>query len=128
MTQIALLGDSVIDNKAYAERGPDVTEQARALAQWKVTSLAVDGATACRPSLPPPGSVRVFGALHRDVEVTRLEFHFDSHKVNGAARVKFVGCGWKEAARPRAARNASEGLNGGEGLDAKSGTAAARTR
>jgi len=46
MTHIALLGDSVIDNKAYVGSGPDVTEQLRTLAaeDWKVTRLAVDGA------------------------------------------------------------------------------------
>src|SRR3954469_4905603 len=47
MTHIALLGDSVIDNKAYVDRGPDVAEQVRMLApkEWKVSRLAVDGAT-----------------------------------------------------------------------------------
>ena len=46
MTHIALLGDSVIDNKAYVGDGPDVAEQVRMLApkEWKVTRLAVDGA------------------------------------------------------------------------------------
>jgi hypothetical protein len=45
MTHIALLGDSVIDNKAYVGQGRDVAEQLRTLApQWQVTRLAVDGA------------------------------------------------------------------------------------
>jgi hypothetical protein len=46
MTHIALLGDSVIDNKTYVGDGPDVAEQVRMLApkEWKVTRLAVDGA------------------------------------------------------------------------------------
>ena len=46
MTHIALLGDSVIDNKAYVGRGPDVAEQVRKLVpnEWKVTRLAIDGA------------------------------------------------------------------------------------
>ena len=46
MTHIALLGDSVIDNKAYVGRGPDVAEQVRNLVpdEWKVTRLAIDGA------------------------------------------------------------------------------------
>ena len=46
MTHIALLGDSVIDNKAYVGRGPDVAEQLRELVpnEWKVTRLAIDGA------------------------------------------------------------------------------------
>ena len=46
MTHIALLGDSVIDNKAYVGHGPDVAEQLRMLApkEWEVTRLAVDGA------------------------------------------------------------------------------------
>jgi hypothetical protein len=44
MPHIALLGDSVIDNKAYVA-GPDVAEQLKTLVprQWKVTRLAVDG-------------------------------------------------------------------------------------
>ena len=46
MTHIALLGDSVIDNKAYVGAGPDVAEQVRMLApkEWRVARLAVDGA------------------------------------------------------------------------------------
>jgi hypothetical protein len=46
MPHIALLGDSVIDNKAYVGGGPDVAEQLKKIApeQWKVTRLAVDGA------------------------------------------------------------------------------------
>ena len=46
MTHIALLGDFIIDNKAYVGRGPDVTEQVRKLVpdEWKVTRLAIDGA------------------------------------------------------------------------------------
>jgi hypothetical protein len=46
MTHIALLGDSVIDNKAYVNGGPDVTEQLRNLLakEWRVTRLALDGA------------------------------------------------------------------------------------
>jgi hypothetical protein len=46
MTHIALLGDSVIDNKAYVGVEPDVAEQVRMLVprQWGVTRLAVDGA------------------------------------------------------------------------------------
>lgn len=46
MTHIALLGDSVIDNKAYVGGAPDVAEQLRALVpdDWKVSRLAVDGA------------------------------------------------------------------------------------
>ena len=48
MTHIALLGNSVIDNKAYVGRGPDVAEQVRNLVpnEWKVTRLAIDGAMA----------------------------------------------------------------------------------
>src|SRR3954465_894393 len=46
MTHIALLGDSVIDNKAYVVGGPDVAEQVRMVAptHWKVSRLAIDGA------------------------------------------------------------------------------------
>lgn len=29
-------------------------------------------------------------ALHCDVKVDRLEFHFDGHELNGAPRAKFV--------------------------------------
>jgi hypothetical protein len=45
MTHITLLGDSIVDNKAYVS-GPDVAEQLRILVQheWKVTRLAADGA------------------------------------------------------------------------------------
>jgi GDSL-like Lipase/Acylhydrolase family len=48
MIHIALLGDSVIDNKAYVGPGPDVAEQVRMLVpkQWGVTPLAIDGAVA----------------------------------------------------------------------------------
>lgn len=43
---IALVGDSVIDNRAYVAGGPDVAQQVRMVSPqgWKVTSLAVDGA------------------------------------------------------------------------------------
>src|SRR5947209_6526632 len=46
MTHIALLGDSVIDNKAYVGDEPDVAQQLRTLVpeEWKVTRLAIDGA------------------------------------------------------------------------------------
>jgi hypothetical protein len=46
MTHVALLGDSVIDNKPYVGGGPDVTEQLGNLAprEWKITRLALDGA------------------------------------------------------------------------------------
>jgi hypothetical protein len=43
---VVLVGDSVIDNKAYVAGGPDVTEQLRRFlpVEWKLTSLAQDGA------------------------------------------------------------------------------------
>jgi hypothetical protein len=46
MVHIALLGDSIIDNKAYVNGRPDVAEQLRMVApkEWKVTRLARDGA------------------------------------------------------------------------------------
>jgi lysophospholipase L1-like esterase len=46
MTHIALLGDSVIDNKAYVADGPDVAQQLQAIMpkHWKVSRLALDGA------------------------------------------------------------------------------------
>jgi hypothetical protein len=52
MTHIALLGDSVIDNKAYVGPGPDVAQQLRMLApkEWEVTRLAVDGAVSASVS------------------------------------------------------------------------------
>lgn len=45
MVHVALLGDSVIDNKAYVAGGPDVAEQLGAIApaDWRVTRLARDG-------------------------------------------------------------------------------------
>ncbi len=50
MKSIALLGDSILDNKAYVGRGPDVAAQLRAVsgdveAQGQVTLCAVDGTT-----------------------------------------------------------------------------------
>jgi hypothetical protein len=45
IVHIALLGDSVIDNKAYVAGGPDVAELLAALApQWRISRLAIDGA------------------------------------------------------------------------------------
>lgn len=46
MKHIALLGDSVFDNKAYVGGGPDVVEQLRMIlpAMWNATLCAVDGA------------------------------------------------------------------------------------
>src|SRR4051794_6373162 len=46
MTHIALLGDSVIDNKAYVGAGRDVAGQLRKLSpkEWQITRLALDGA------------------------------------------------------------------------------------
>jgi hypothetical protein len=45
MVHVVLLGDSVIDNKAYVAGGPDVAEQLGAIApaNWRVTRLARDG-------------------------------------------------------------------------------------
>ena len=42
---VVLLGDSIFDNAAYAEGGPDVVTQLRALLPtgWQATLLAVDG-------------------------------------------------------------------------------------
>lgn len=47
MESIALLGDSIFDNKVYVGGGPDVAAQLRALLPegWRVTLCAVDGAT-----------------------------------------------------------------------------------
>jgi len=48
MGHIVLLGDSIFDNAAYVDGGPDVVRQLRGkLPQgWKASLLAVDGATA----------------------------------------------------------------------------------
>jgi lysophospholipase L1-like esterase len=45
MNHIVLLGDSIFDNGAYVNGGPDVIKQFRALLpqDWKATLLAVDG-------------------------------------------------------------------------------------
>ena len=47
MPHVALLGDSIFDNGAYTNGGPDVVTQLRELlpAGWHVTLGAVDGAT-----------------------------------------------------------------------------------
>ena len=47
MPHIVLLGDSIFDNGAYVEGGPDVVTQLRALLpeSWRATLSAVDGAT-----------------------------------------------------------------------------------
>lgn len=43
---VVLLGDSVFDNAAYTKGGPSVSTQlARQLPDWRVTMLALDGAT-----------------------------------------------------------------------------------
>src|ERR1035438_111307 len=45
MKHIVLLGDSIFDNGAYVNGGPDVIKQLRCLLhqEWKATLLAVDG-------------------------------------------------------------------------------------
>ena len=47
MMHIVLLGDSIFDNAAYTQGGPDVIAQVRQLlpASWRASLLAVDGAT-----------------------------------------------------------------------------------
>ena len=47
MSHIVLVGDSIFDNAAYTEGGPDVVSQVRGLLPpgWEATLLAVDGAT-----------------------------------------------------------------------------------
>lgn len=50
MTSVALLGDSILDNKAYVGAGPDVAAQLRKVLggtedPWRVTLCAVDGTT-----------------------------------------------------------------------------------
>ncbi len=48
MTSVALLGDSIFDNKVYVAAGPDVAAQLREVLHraddpWRVTLCAVDG-------------------------------------------------------------------------------------
>ncbi len=53
MTSVALIGDSILDNKVYVGTGPDVAAQLRATLEgpdgtdtaWQVTLCAVDGTT-----------------------------------------------------------------------------------
>jgi hypothetical protein len=47
MAHIVLLGDSIFDNRAYTEGGPDVISQVRQLLPggWRASLLAVDGTT-----------------------------------------------------------------------------------
>ena len=47
MPHVVLIGDSIFDNAAYTEGGPDVVSQLRGLLPpgWEATLLAVDGAT-----------------------------------------------------------------------------------
>ena len=52
MTHIALLGDSIIDNKAYVSCGPDVLAQLRSILPhgWSASSCARDGAVVAEVS------------------------------------------------------------------------------
>ncbi|MEM9213673.1 MAG: SGNH/GDSL hydrolase family protein [Cyanobacteria bacterium P01_F01_bin.150] len=45
MNHLILLGDSIFDNRAYVEPGPDVVTQLRAIlpSDWDATLLAIDG-------------------------------------------------------------------------------------
>ena len=45
MPHVALIGDSILDNAAYTDGGPDVVSQVRGLLPpgWEATLLAVDG-------------------------------------------------------------------------------------
>jgi hypothetical protein len=47
MAHVVLVGDSILDNGAYTEGGPDVVSQVRRLLPpgWDATLVAVDGAT-----------------------------------------------------------------------------------
>lgn len=47
MSNVVLVGDSIFDNAAYTEGGPDVVSQVRGLLPpgWEATLLAVDGST-----------------------------------------------------------------------------------
>ena len=48
MSHVVLVGDSIFDNAAYTDGGPDVVSQVRGLLPpgWDATLLAVDGAIA----------------------------------------------------------------------------------
>ena len=61
MPHVVLVGDSILDNAAYTQGGPDVVSQVRGLLPpgWEATLLAVDGATTdrcCGPARPAPGA------------------------------------------------------------------------
>jgi hypothetical protein len=45
MSHVVLLGDSIVDNRVYVSRGPDVRHQIQAClcGSWRVTLLAVAG-------------------------------------------------------------------------------------
>ena len=45
MKHIVLLGDSIFDNAAYVNGGPEVIEQLRSILpqDWQATLLAIDG-------------------------------------------------------------------------------------
>ena len=45
MKHVVLLGDSIFDNQAYVNGGPDVITQLNAILpqDWKATLLAIDG-------------------------------------------------------------------------------------
>ena len=47
MPHLVLLGDSILDNAAYTNGGPDVVTQVRGLLPkpWKASLLAIDGST-----------------------------------------------------------------------------------
>jgi lysophospholipase L1-like esterase len=47
MPHVVLLGDSIFDNQAYTQGGPDVVTQLRMLlpSPWRATLAAIDGAT-----------------------------------------------------------------------------------
>jgi hypothetical protein len=50
MPHVVLIGDSIFDNAAYTQGGPDVVSQVRGLLPrgWKATGLAADGSTTDR--------------------------------------------------------------------------------
>jgi hypothetical protein len=67
-TRVLLIGDPIIDNRAYVSPGePDVTQQLQALLpQHPVVKRALDGATPCSPPLNMGRVPRTVGAVHVD--------------------------------------------------------------
>jgi len=91
MMHIVLLGDSIFDNAAYTEGGPDVISQVRQLLPvgWRASLLAVDGATAENvPSqlqrIPPDASHLVLSVGGNDALMNASILHVPADSVSQA--------------------------------------------